>query len=69
VKSRFGVPVAAYNVSGEYACIKAAAAKGWIDEKRAIAETLVSIKRAGARIIITYFAREAAGLLAGGELA
>ena len=63
VKSRFGVPVAAYNVSGEFACIKAAAEKGWIDEKRAIAETLVAIKRAGAGIIITYFAREAAAFL------
>ncbi len=68
VKSRFGVPVAAYNVSGEFACIKAAAEKGWIDEKRAILETLVAIKRAGAGIIITYFAREAAGLLGGEDL-
>lgn len=54
------VPVAAYNVSGEYAMVKAAAQKGWIDEKKVIEETLVSIKRAGADIIFTYFARDVA---------
>ncbi len=69
VRSRFaGVPVAAYNVSGEFSCIKAAAEKGWIEEKRAVAEMLTAIRRAGAGIIITYFAREAAGWLARGEL-
>ena len=60
VKQEFGVPVAAYQVSGEYAMIKAAARNGWIDEARAMMETLTSIRRAGADIIITYYAREAA---------
>jgi len=59
------VPVAAYNVSGEYAMIKAAAGKGWLDEKPAMMECLTSIKRAGADIILTYFALEAAKLLHG----
>ncbi len=63
VKSRFEVPVAAYNVSGEFACIKAAAAKGWIDGERVMMEALLSIKRAGADIILTYFAKDAAKLL------
>lgn len=54
------VPVAAYNVSGEYAMIKAAAAKGWIDERRVALETLVAIKRAGADFILTYHAIDAA---------
>ncbi|MCC5899712.1 porphobilinogen synthase [Sodalinema gerasimenkoae] len=57
------VPVAAYNVSGEYAMIKAAGEKGWIDEKKVMLETLVSIKRAGASLILTYFAKEVALLL------
>ncbi len=57
------LPVAAYNVSGEYAMIKAAAARGWIDEKAVMLETLASIKRAGADLILTYFAKEAALLL------
>jgi porphobilinogen synthase len=57
------LPVAAYNVSGEYAMIKAAAGRGWIDEKAVILETLTSIKRAGAALILTYFAKEAALLL------
>jgi porphobilinogen synthase len=52
------VPVAAYQVSGEYAMIKAAAARGWIDEPAAVMETLTAIKRAGASLIITYFAKE-----------
>jgi porphobilinogen synthase len=56
----FDAPLAAYNVSGEYAMVKAAAANGWIDEQRAILEVLTSIKRAGADIIITYHAKEAA---------
>jgi len=59
VRDRFDVPVAAYHVSGEYALIKAAALKGWIDEERVMLETLTSIKRAGADIILTYYAREA----------
>jgi porphobilinogen synthase len=59
VRDRFDLPLAAYHVSGEYALIKAAAQKGWIDEKRVMLETLTSIKRAGADIIITYYAREA----------
>jgi len=59
------VPVAAYNVSGEYAMVKAADEKGWIDGQRVMMEMLISIKRAGANLIITYFAREAAGLLGG----
>jgi porphobilinogen synthase len=60
VKDRFGYPTAAYHVSGEYAMIKAAARNGWIDEPRAMLETLTAIRRAGADIIITYYAREAA---------
>ena len=60
VKDRFGVPLAAYNVSGEFAMVKAAAQKGWIDERRVALEILTSIKRAGADIILTYFARDAA---------
>ena len=64
VKSTFGFPTAAYHVSGEYAMLKAAARNGWIDERRAMLETLVAIRRAGADIIITYYAREAARALA-----
>ncbi|HXG10579.1 MAG TPA: porphobilinogen synthase [Gemmataceae bacterium] len=60
VKERFGVPVAAYNVSGEFAMVKAAAQKGWIDERRVALEILTGIKRAGADMILTYFARDAA---------
>src|SRR5213079_2599876 len=60
VKDRFGVPVAAYNVSGEFAMVKAAAQKGWIDERRVALEILTGIKRAGADMILTYFARDAA---------
>ncbi|MFN4261128.1 MAG: porphobilinogen synthase [Gemmataceae bacterium] len=60
VKERFGVPVAAYNVSGEFAMVKAAAANGWIDERRVTLEILTSIKRAGADMILTYHARDAA---------
>jgi porphobilinogen synthase len=63
VKTRFGQPTAAYHVSGEYAMLKAAAANGWIDESRAMMETLIGIRRAGADIIATYYAREAARLL------
>jgi porphobilinogen synthase len=64
VKEAFGFPTAAYHVSGEYAMLKAAARNGWIDEPRAMLETLTSIRRAGADIIITYYAREAARALA-----
>src|SRR5450759_1758902 len=64
VKQEFGVPTAAYHGSGEYAMLKAAARNGWIDEPRAMMETLTSIRRAGADIVITYYAREAARLLA-----
>jgi porphobilinogen synthase len=64
VKERFGVPVAAYNVSGEFSMVKAAAAKGWLDEDRTILEMLTSFKRAGADLIITYHARAAARLMA-----
>jgi len=63
VKDSFGYPTAAYQVSGEYSMIKAAARLGWIDERRAMQETLTAIRRAGADIIITYFAREAARTL------
>jgi len=59
VKDTFGYPTAAYHVSGEYAMLKAAARNGWLDEPRAMMETLVAIRRAGADIIITYYAREA----------
>jgi porphobilinogen synthase len=57
------VPVAAYQVSGEYAMVEAAAAQGWLDRDRAIAETLVAIKRAGAGIVLTYWAAEVAANL------
>lgn len=60
VKSTFEVPVAAYNVSGEYAMVKAAGQMGWIDEERVVLESLTAIKRAGADMILTYFAREVA---------
>ena len=60
VKDTFGYPTAAYQVSGEYAMLKAAGRNGWIDEARAMLETLVAIRRAGADIVITYYAREAA---------
>jgi porphobilinogen synthase len=63
VKETFGLPTAAYNVSGEYAMIKAAAAQGWLDGEQVMMETLTAIKRAGADLIITYFACEAAQLL------
>lgn len=62
-KETFNVPVAAYNVSGEYSMIKAAAERGWLDGERVMMETLTSIKRAGADVIITYFAKEAARLV------
>ncbi|MDE0154679.1 MAG: porphobilinogen synthase [Gammaproteobacteria bacterium] len=64
VKSEFGMPTFVYNVSGEYSMIKAAAERGWLDEKTAVLETLVAFKRAGADGILTYFARQAAEYLA-----
>ncbi|MEO9872228.1 porphobilinogen synthase [Ekhidna sp.] len=63
LKSNFNIPIAAYNVSGEYAMIKASAQKGWLDGERAMMESLLSIKRAGADMILTYFAKEAASHL------
>jgi len=63
IKERFGYPTAAYQVSGEYAMLKAAGRNGWLDEPRAMMESLIAIRRAGAEIIITYFAREAARAL------
>lgn len=60
LKSNFNIPIAAYNVSGEYAMIKAAGEKGWLDADRTMMESLLSIKRAGADMILTYFAKEAA---------
>jgi porphobilinogen synthase len=60
VKSEFRMPTAAYNVSGEFAMVKAAAKNGWIDERRVTMEILTSIKRAGADMILTYHAKEAA---------
>jgi porphobilinogen synthase len=62
-REEFNLPLAAYNVSGEYSMVKAAAQKGWLDGERVMMEVLTSIKRAGADIIITYFAKEAAKLL------
>jgi porphobilinogen synthase len=67
VRDRFGCPTAAYQVSGEYSMIKAAAGNGWLDEERAMMESLTAIHRAGAEVIITYFAREAARVLGGTE--
>jgi porphobilinogen synthase len=63
VRARFDVPVAAYNVSGEYAMVKAAARRDWLDERQAALESLVAIKRAGADIVVTYWARELASWL------
>jgi porphobilinogen synthase len=63
IKDRFDMPLAAYNVSGEYSMVKAGARLDWIDGERVMMESLISIKRAGADIILTYFAKEAARLL------
>ncbi len=65
VRDRFELPVAAYHVSGEYAMIKAAAERGWIDEERVVLETLLCIRRAGADLVLTYYAKDAAALLTG----
>jgi len=66
VRESFDMPLAAYNVSGEYAMVKAAAAQGLLNEKRAVLEVLTAIKRAGADIILTYHAKDAAGWLKAG---
>jgi porphobilinogen synthase len=63
MRDRFNLPVAVYNVSGEYSMIKAAGKAGWIDEERVIMETMISFKRAGADLILTYHAPEVARLL------
>jgi len=67
VKADFGLPVAAYSVSGEFAMIKAAGQLGWLDEERAMAEALIGIRRAGADIVITYFAKDVAQLIEQGR--
>jgi porphobilinogen synthase len=67
-KAEFGVPLAAYSVSGEYAMLKAAGRLGWLDEDRAMLEVLTAIRRAGADVVITYFAKDAARLLERGRL-
>ena len=63
LNDHYHLPIAAYNVSGEYAMIKAAAQNGWLDGERAMMESLMAMKRAGANVILTYFAKEAAGVL------
>ena len=63
VRDRFDVPIAAYNVSGEYSMVKAAAQLGWLDEERVMMEVLTSISRAGADLILTYFAKDVARVL------
>jgi porphobilinogen synthase len=63
VREDFDLPIAAYNVSGEYAMLKAAAAKDWLDERQAAVESLTAIKRAGADFIVSYWAKELAGWL------
>ena len=63
IKEYTNLPVTAYNVSGEYAMVKAAAQQGWIDEKKVVLETLTSMKRAGADLILTYFAKQVALML------
>lgn len=69
LKEKFELPIAAYNVSGEYAMLKAAAANGWLDYNKAMPEMLLSIRRAGATAILTYFAKEYAQMLKDGKLA
>jgi porphobilinogen synthase len=63
VREEFDLPLAAYNVSGEYAMLKAAAARGWLDERQAVLESLTAIKRAGADVVISYWTKELAGWL------
>ena len=67
VRERWDLPIAAYNVSGEYSMIKAAAARGWLDERAAVEETLTGLRRAGADLIVTYWAADVARWLAGGN--
>jgi porphobilinogen synthase len=67
VKDEFRIPVAAYNVSGEYSMVKAAAKNGWLDEKRVVLEILTGIQRAGADVILTYHAKDAARWLKSAE--
>jgi porphobilinogen synthase len=66
VKQTFNIPVAAYNVSGEFALVKAASRLGWVDGEKVMMESLISIKRAGADVILTYFAKEVAKQLVKG---
>ena len=68
IRRKFNIPIVAYNVSGEYAMVKAAAEKGWIDEKKIVMENLIGMKRAGADMIITYHALEVAEWLKKGEV-
>ena len=65
LRATFDIPIAAYQVSGEFAMLKAAAQQGWLDHDRVMMESLLSIKRAGADLILTYFAKEAAAKLGG----
>jgi porphobilinogen synthase len=65
-KDETGFPMAAYHVSGEYAMLKAAAQQGWLDERRAVLEVLTSIRRAGADVVLTYHAKDAADWLSSG---
>ena len=68
VEERFDVPVAAYSVSGEYAMIKAAAQNGWIDEEAVVCETAASVFRAGADLLLTYYAKELAQFISEGRI-
>jgi len=67
VRDSTDLPVAAYNVSGEYAMVKAAAANGWLDERAVVLEALTGIRRAGADLVVTYHAKDAAGWLQSGR--
>ena len=67
VKERFGAPTFVYHVSGEYSMVKAAAARGWLDERPCVMEILTAFKRAGADAILTYYAHEVAGWLKSGD--
>lgn len=63
ISNNYNIPIVAYNVSGEYSMVKAAAMNGWIDEKKMVMENMIGLKRAGAKMIITYHALEVAGYL------
>ena len=65
IRNQSDLPLVAYNVSGEYSMVKAAAAQGWIDERAVVLESLIGMKRAGADLIISYFAKDVAGYLKG----